>query len=392
MLLWQYAPKSMVKAILIKISKILVRAIYYLLCVMVATIGIIYLQTEVYDFPKTSKFEGKYWYNPYQNIDNTTLKANFHAHTKAWAGLSNGHDSPLAFGKDYESKKYDIGGISNYFSTSEATSGLPIYEQGFNFFKRHLLAIGSKQVQCFDYPLWQNSSQMQQIINRRRGPNTLIALAHPSFFGGRSAPDMQQLVGYNFVEILSYYSNSLSHWDQALCQGQLVWLLVNDDSHNLKTQPLGKHYTRIYANNNAELMASLKMGRHYGVKTDNINTESGLEIKNLTIVDNNILHYNFGKNALTISIIADGKLWKKLSGLAGNIKLPDAKTSYIRFEVEGHHATLYTNPIVRQAGTLPILAANKQVSVNIASTIWYKAKVLLGMLFLMFFLVKIPTL
>jgi hypothetical protein len=69
--------------------KILLRTLVILLMISL----LIYSQYTVYNFPNTAPFSGDKIFNPYQNVSGKTVKANFHAHSKAWAGLTNGRNS-----------------------------------------------------------------------------------------------------------------------------------------------------------------------------------------------------------------------------------------------------------------------------------------------------------
>jgi hypothetical protein len=333
----------------------LLRASATILCMLLFACVAVYINTQIYFFPRVSKFEGDNWYNPYQNTTGKGgIKANFHAHTRAWAGISNGANSYTDFEKEYRKKNYSVCGISNYFEASQSLTSFPIYEHGININKSHLLAIAPRYIQYFDYPLWQSSSHQQELIYKLRSTKALVVLAHPSFGGGRSLSNMQQLVGYHFVEILSYYSNSLTHWDTALCSGRLAWLLANDDCHNLNTQPIGKHYTVVFGTKN-NFVNNMRIGQHYAIKLKNINKGNPLYIKQLQIGQNNQLKYDFGSRATAIDIIADGKLLAKLPGKAGTIQIPN-HIAYLRLEVHSLNSSLYTNPILRHKGQAPMLA------------------------------------
>ena len=76
------------------ILKRFVSQFFYLISFFVLTVLIVitffYLNSEIFNFSETSIFKGKEIYNPYENLGNRKIKANFHAHSKAWGGTTNG--------------------------------------------------------------------------------------------------------------------------------------------------------------------------------------------------------------------------------------------------------------------------------------------------------------
>ena len=53
-----------------------------------------YAYSPVDRFPEDRPFTGNLWYNPYENLKDSWLKANFHAHSKSWLGMTHGNRSP----------------------------------------------------------------------------------------------------------------------------------------------------------------------------------------------------------------------------------------------------------------------------------------------------------
>ena len=108
-----------------------------------------YLWTPVYDFPAALPFRGAHWYNPYATVAPAAhwLKANFHAHTRAWGGLTNGHQTAGEITNTYRALGYDVIGISNYHRIDDTfaaeSSYMPSYEYGYSVRKTHRLAIGA---------------------------------------------------------------------------------------------------------------------------------------------------------------------------------------------------------------------------------------------------------
>ncbi|NDC73359.1 MAG: hypothetical protein EBZ62_07915, partial [Sphingobacteriia bacterium] len=62
------------------------------LLVLFVAVGF-YLRSEIYQFAPAQPFSGSSLYNPYDSMPPLRFKANFHAHSRSWGGLTNGHQS-----------------------------------------------------------------------------------------------------------------------------------------------------------------------------------------------------------------------------------------------------------------------------------------------------------
>jgi len=80
--------------------------------------SLFYVNTTIYNFPEPEKFSGKELYNPYEILPDSSYRANFHAHSIAWEGVTNGHNTEKDLFDGYSQKGYDIVGISNYHNIS----------------------------------------------------------------------------------------------------------------------------------------------------------------------------------------------------------------------------------------------------------------------------------
>ena len=193
----------------------------------------------IYDFPETTSFSGPVWYNPYGTIDTTQWKlGNFQVQSLAWGGITNGSNNPASRVFDvYDSLGYDIITISDYMSINPYTTAdrplIPVYEHGYGAFKTHQVCLGAHDVVALDYPLFQTRSNKQHILNQLRQTSEVVAIAHPSLRRAYSHQDMAKLTGYQLVEAVSRFKMSLSHWDAALSAGKPVYVLSNDDAHDL---------------------------------------------------------------------------------------------------------------------------------------------------------------
>lgn len=296
----------------------------------------------MYSFPDTNRFSGEAFYNPYQHIPAHTLTANFHAHTSAYGGATNGDNSLEEMKDCYRKRGIDIAGISNYF---QATPGedLRVYEHGINISKTHKLAINPAGELYFDYAIYQNTSQKQDIISRLRKKEAIVVLAHPNMRNGHTMEDMAHLTEYHFTEIRSYYAHAEKYWDAALQNGKLSWLMVNDDSHGIRKQLPGRFYNVVFTASKDSLLPAMLTGRHYGIAQKKDTTD--LDLRYLTL-QNDTLHFDLGENAAVTRLIADGVAVDSLTGGAGSFLFP-ANASYVRLVAESQHCHLYTNPVIR---------------------------------------------
>ncbi len=301
-----------------------------------------YCQTTLYTFPDTERFAGTAFYNPYQQAADATLHANFHAHTSAYGGATNGDNSLEEMKEFYERRGIDVAGISNYF---QATPGeeLRVYEHGINLSKTHKLAINPGGELYFDYPVYQNTSQKQDIISRLRGKEAIVVVAHPNMRNGHTMEDMTRLVEYHFTEIRSYYAHAEKYWDAALQSGKLSWLMVNDDSHGIRKQLPGRFYNVVFTPSKDSLLPAMLAGRHYGIAQKAGTTD--LNLHYLTL-HNDTLHFDLGRNAFLTRLIADGVATDSLPGGKGHFLFPRG-ASYVRLVAESPHCHLYTNPVIR---------------------------------------------
>src|SRR5215831_6327819 len=66
-------------------------------------------------FTKLTSFSGNKWYNPYAGLScGNWVKCNFHAHTKAWGGITNGNAIAKDVWRVYNDMGYAVHCISDY--------------------------------------------------------------------------------------------------------------------------------------------------------------------------------------------------------------------------------------------------------------------------------------
>ena len=258
-----------------KFFKYLIYLVSAFICFLIA----MNLFVPVYVFDEPQPFHGGYLNNPYQDIDSTYWKCcNFHGHTRQYAGVTNGRNNGNAiYDSMYRMFGYDHVGISDYNKVNTYEDGrdpgyIPGYEHGYNVWKTHQLCLGTKKVRRTDYFLYQTLSHKQHMLNKLAEQNRVVAIAHPSFVDGSyNVRDMKYLSNYKIMEVLNGFVNSPEHWDMALSNGHLVYLIADDDTHDvLKINDIALRITYLNAHDNDadQLFDALLSGKAVGIDFD----------------------------------------------------------------------------------------------------------------------------
>lgn len=256
------------------IKKILKYLLYIILgFVALVTVTSVFVPSYSFDDPKP--FQGSYLHNPYKDMNpDNWIQANFHAHTRQFGGLTNGRiNTNEMVDSVYSVLGFDHVGISDYnkinYYDSVNPSFIPTYEHGYGMFKIHQLCVGAKKVRLLDYFAFQNLSMKQHTLNRLEKQTRLAIPAHPSFVKkGYLVEDMKYLSNYKLMEVLNGFRISTAHWDTALSNGHLVYLIANDDSHDVTDiTDVATRFTMINApeNESEQLLKSLENGNTVGV-------------------------------------------------------------------------------------------------------------------------------
>ena len=256
----------------------------YIILAFVAIVVAISLFRPSYSFDEPKPFHGSYLHNPYKDMNpDNWIQANFHAHTRQFGGLTNGRvNTNEMLDSAYSALGFDYIGISDYnkinYYDSANPSFIPTYEHGYGIFKIHQLCIGAEKVRLLDYFAFQNLSMKQHTLNRLAKQTRLAIPAHPSFVkNGYLVEDMKYLSNYKLMEVLNGFRISTAHWDTALSNGHLVYLIGNDDSHDVNDITyMGRRFTMINApeNNPEQLMQALENGNAVGVDFSVISDET----------------------------------------------------------------------------------------------------------------------
>lgn len=256
------------------IKKIL-KYLLYIILGFVALVTVTSVFVPSYSFEEPKPFQGSYLHNPYKDMNpDNWIQANFHAHTRQFGGLTNGRvNTNEMIDSVYSALGFDHVGISDYNKInhydSANSSFIPAYEHGYGIFKIHQLCIGAEKVRKLDYFAFQNLSMKQHTLNRLEKQTRLAIPAHPSFVKkGYLVEDMKYLSNYKLMEVLNGFRISTAHWDTALSNGHLVYLIANDDSHDVTDiTDVATRFTMINASENKaeQIFVALENGNAVGV-------------------------------------------------------------------------------------------------------------------------------
>jgi hypothetical protein len=341
----QFSPKRIAKAALKGVGY------FFLGATLVASVP--YALTPVYDFPDARPFEGEILHNPYADATGAWYKANLQAHSGAWGGTTDGALSPRDLHRVYDSLGYDVIGITNYMSVYaspvETESYIPMYEHGYNVWKRHHLAIGAREVVWRDYVLFQTISHKQHMLNALRPTTEILTIAHPKFMDGFVPEDFGYLTNYDYVEVLNHYRISLKHWDAALTAGEPVWGMGNDDSHDQrKASETGRYWNMIRAKSASaeDVLSALKEGSTYCVAGEGGAMDNG--VVGVSVRPKGVL-IELEKPANSIRFVGSGGVVRdSVIGAKRAYYRFKPDDPYIRVEVANPKTTFYLNPVYRR--------------------------------------------
>ena len=325
----------------------------------------LYLWCPVHRFPEARPFHGEHWYNPYGGVTSATpwQKVNFHAHSQAWGGLTNGHGSADDLLQRYRALGYDVAPVSNYQEISRATgannAALTVYEHGFNVRKAHFLAISPRAVDWLDYPLFQSRDEEQHRIDRLRATSALVIMAHPRLRHAFGPPELRALTGYAAMEIGSNAAASQDAWDLALDAGRPVWGVANDDTHDVFAPNEIGYYWTMFASptiDAASLTSALRRGSVYAVFGHEGRADVALESVAL-IGDTLTIELRGGPAAITL-IGPGGKPIAQVTGARSARWILPCEATWVRVVARTPSTQLFLEPFIRsEDGRMPVVAA-----------------------------------
>jgi hypothetical protein len=327
-------------------------------------LAVLYLWCPVHRFPTAQPFHGPRWYNPYAGLGpgSSWRKANLHAHSRAWLGLTNGHGSADDALARYRALGYDAAPTSNYQEVSRAASldstALTVYEQGYNIRKVHFLAVAPRRVDWLDYPLLQGRDEEQNRIDRLRATAGVVILAHPRLRNAVSDADLRLLTGYTAMEIGSNASRGEGAWDVALDAGRPVWGVANDDTHHADSpNEIGRFWTMIATPTmgSADVQAALRAGRAYAVFGRR--GQADLALRSFTLVGDTMSVAFDGVPAELRLIGANGRVLESERSDSAHWVIP-CDAGWVRVTARTRTTQVFLQPVLRtESGALPRLDA-----------------------------------
>jgi len=389
--------------ILLLIGRILLLAIIMLLLLILS----FYLLAPSFRFEQPKPFYGQKLYNPYQNVDTPDwYKYNFQVQSKAWGGITDGRlNSNAMIDSIYQALGYDHVATSDYqkinrYKTDE-NAYIPTYEHGYGIRKTHQVCLGASQVLWLDYPFYQSIHHKQHIINKLNETCQLIAIAHPLLRNGYTFEDLKYLSGYQLMEVLNNLRVSLDHWDTALSNGHRIYILANDDAHDVSnSNEVGRRFTMIHAENqdSQNIISALDQGIAYGMDFIRIDDEPMLDkferSKNIPYLLSAKLVENTFK--IKVSEKADSLrfIGQKGKRLQTTLQTDSASyligfsDTYVRTEVFFNDGSvMYLNPVTRH-NDLNNMERQNLASIHTTRTWLFRSGNILLLAILVFFTIK----
>ena len=334
---------------------------------------VFYLMAPIYDFSEPREFTGDKLYNPYEQMDSNHWKRyNFQVQSKAWGGITDGRkNSNHLIDSVYSELGFDYVATSDYMKINyhnvNSPEFIPTYEHGYNIYKTHQVCIGAKRVLWIDFLFFQTLSMKQWVIDQLDKDCEIVVLAHPLLLNGYTIEDMKYLTNYEMMEVLNNLRISTDHWDAALSSGHVVWLMGNDDAHDvLHPNDVGRKFTMINSptTDKDDIITQLKKGNSYGVDfypTMDVPIPERIERIKKTPVVNSIdlsgdtLRVSVDQRATEIHFIGqEGIIRHTVFDTTSASYIIRSDDSYIRTVFRFSDGTsIYLNPIVRHTGDFP---------------------------------------
>lgn len=324
-----------------------------------------YLLFPRFEIETPHPFTGTKFYNPYKDVSfSNFLLANFHGHTKEWAGLTNGKGNDYEAQRRYDSLGYDLTDLSQYEfldTLNESNNSLDVYEHGINIKKTHQLVIGSHSVVWFDYFLPQTLNQKQYVLNLLAADtNNIIVINHPNLRHGYSTDDVKYLQNYDYLEGIHPRTQSIAHWDTALTYGHPVYIMGNDDYHDIyMDNQIGNCLTGLFSSKKSgqSILHALKQGNTMAVKLNQNQTANLKErAKKISRLRTLFSNYKLSNDTLSITLtevatiqwVGKNGIIKQKDSSVQSIYHIDANDTYIRTQILTKDSIeIFLNPIYR---------------------------------------------
>jgi hypothetical protein len=332
-----------------------------------------YVVNPKYKFPEPHPFRGDFLYNPYSGIDSTKWqKANFHVHTRSYAGVTNGADNSNSFlDSIYRYFGYGIIGISDYMKINRYERSnkwfVPEYEHGFTYYKTHHLVLNAQKVTWFDLLFYQTLNNKQFMVNHlKKDPGVLLTIPHPNLRQAYTFEEFKHLTNYNCLEICNNDRQFTFFYDTILSSGHPVFLMADDDAHNLTKIRDGIHCFNLINTDLVKdsILHAIKTGKLVGVNfnvrsfSDNEEKKIALNklprISGITLV-RDTLSVSLSDSVKAIRFIGqNGAELKRINNNSSGSYYFRNEDTYIRAEVLCNDSTIYYfNPVFRYNGKQP---------------------------------------
>ncbi|MDW8235508.1 MAG: hypothetical protein RMK98_02655 [Bacteroidia bacterium] len=305
-----------------------------------------------YDFEQPHPFHGTSWYNPFIGDTLIWYLANFHIHSRAWKGLTNGYQEAPVIRRVYDSLGYTWIGISDYQSINPL-SPIPLYEHGWNVGKVHQLCFGSEKVIWMDVPFWQGIQDKQWILSKLRPYTKLLVIAHPRFLGSYRGEELAKLGGYDAIEVLNRYGDSVAEWDSALSSGHFAPILAHDNLHDAyNPHEIMSRWTELLCPPNASLdslQQAILAGKTVGYKNRTAFPVTQLYPKLAQVIlKGDTLRVRLTLPADTLRLRGQqGSLRKEVYQSATIEYTVQPEDTYLRIEAITPQVEMYATPLVR---------------------------------------------
>lgn len=321
---------------------------------LVTVLVLPYAFVRVYKAHMPTPFVGPALFNPYASPGAQWQRANFHAHSRAWGGLTSGRQSPAAVRAAYLERGYDVAGLSNYHLISHVsgdTNFVPVYEHGFSIKKTHQLIIGARTVTAIDFPLWQTTSAKQYLLNAMHDSAALTAVVHPYLRTGYDTTEIATLGGFDLLEVRSHWADASAWWDAVLTAGNPVWAIGNDDVHDItNSKEIAVVWTMVNATTPraTDIIPALRQGRMYVVAAAPGTAPAALES---VTTHGDTVTTRFDQPMEQIRVIGDHGAVRASAANAMEIRYVfPADDHYARVVATTPTGAIYLNPVLRSAG------------------------------------------
>jgi hypothetical protein len=354
----------------VKIVKTLIKIFAGIISFILIALVLQYVVNPKFKFPEPHPFTGDFLYNPYAGIDSTKWeKGNFHVHTRSYAGVTNGADNSNGYlDSIYRYFGYGIIGISDYQKINRYESSnkwfVPVYEHGYSYYKTHHLVLNAKSVSWLDLLFYENLDNKQFMINHlRKDPDVLLTIPHPNLRQAYKFEEFKHLSGYNCLEICNNDRLFTFFYDTILSAGHPVFLMSDDDAHNLTKIRDGIHCFNLINTDlvRDSILHSIKTGKLVGVDFNVSKFKNNEEkkiallklprISGITLI-NDTLSISLSDTVKAIKFIGQNGIEKKhITENSSGSYFFRKEDTYIRAEVLCKDSTVYFfNPVFRYDG------------------------------------------